>query len=96
MTGKYTGTAGLFMFDGGGKGGIFKSTAGGDGPDRFRIKKASFSDIENRTVSNYHDAGVGTANACCPITPANIDYAVKKVLTQDKLNGYVYNDVDYS
>lgn len=94
--GKYTGTAGLFMFDGGGKGGLFKSTTGGDGADRFRIKKASFSDIQNRTASNYHDAGIGNANHCCPITPANFDYAFKMAFLNDKLNGYVYNNVDYT
>ena len=95
-TGKYDATAGLFMFDGGGAGGVFKSTTGGDGADRFRVKKASFKDIEDRTASTYHDAGVNGANHCCPITPANLDYAVKQALTNNKLNGYVYEGVDYS
>ena len=85
-TGKYEGEAGLFMYDGGGRGGFFKSTTGADGANRFRIKKASFAEITNRSVSDYHDAGVGSPNQCCPITPANLDYAVIEVLTNSKID----------
>ena len=80
-TGKYDGVPGLFQYDGGQTSGFFKSTAGGDGKDRFRIAKAKQSEIDNRTVSDYHDSGVSGPNHCKPIVPANLDYAVIAVLT---------------
>ena len=83
----YIAEAGLFKYDGNGNGGIFKSTAGGDTQETFRIQKANHSIIDKRTPSNYHDNGVYGGNHCQPITPAVLDYAVKKALSDCKLEG---------
>lgn len=50
------------------------------------IRKASYSSIDKRSPSDYIDGGTSGANNCYPIVPANIDYAVKAVLTDSKLS----------
>ena len=84
---KYEATAGLFKYDGNGSGGLFKSTAGGDAIGTFRIQKARHNIIDARTPSDYFDSGVCSPNNCQPITPAVLDYSVKKALSDCKLSG---------
>lgn len=74
-------------------GGIFRSTLGNN---RLIIRRAKFKDIDDRNPNNYIDGGANGINMCCPITPANFDYAFKQAFLQDKLKGYVYEGVDYS
>lgn len=77
------GIPGLFMYDGAYAGGLFKSSGGGDGEGRFRIAKASNSEIDSRTSNNYFGTDV-VGYHCKPIVPANLDYAFKSALTNPK------------
>jgi hypothetical protein len=85
--------AGVVRRTEGAAGGIDISTTR---PGTMMISRATNKIIEDRTPNDYIDSGVMDANRCKPICSANIDYAVKRVLLDDKLNGFVYEGVDYS
>lgn len=51
------------------------------------IARATNNIIDARTPNDYFDWGVLDVNRCRPICPANLDYAVKKSLTDNKLAG---------
>ena len=64
------------------KGGI---ATGSDHKGKLMLVKARHSVIDNRKPSNYLDGLTYSENQCCPIVGANLDYAVKKALTDCKL-----------
>lgn len=50
--------------------------------NRFTIRRAKNEDIDAREVNDYIDGGIQGGNRTFPICPANLDYAVKSVLTK--------------
>jgi hypothetical protein len=75
-------TAGVVKRSEGQVGGINISTTN---PGVLIIARATNSIIDARTPNDYIDSGTMDNNRCRPITPANIDYAVKKALADNKL-----------
>ena len=61
------------------------SATGSDRKGKLLLVKARHSVIDNRAPSNYLDGLTFSENHCCPIVGANLDYAVKKALTDCKL-----------
>ncbi len=66
----------------GGAGGIAIST---NGNGKIVVVKAQYSTIDKRSASDYLDGATASANHCRPITPAVLDYAVMKALSDCKI-----------
>jgi hypothetical protein len=75
-------TAGVVKRSEGQVGGINISTTN---PGVLIIARATNSIIDARTPNDYIDSGTMDNNRCRPICPANVDYAVKKALADNKL-----------
>lgn len=74
-------TAGIVLLNPSGVGGLSISSTN----NTLIIAKATHDVINERTPSNYIDNGTYSKNHSRPITPAVLDYAVKKALSDCKL-----------